>query len=156
MTAGPGSTGGVEATGSVGGAETIDTERLARLADVMLPAARGMPSAGEVGAIASNLERVLTWRDDLRAPLERAVAALDPETFSIERLSAYHGADEDAYVALTTVVAACYYLCPVVRERIGYPGQVAKTYDPFAYTVWVAEGLLDPVMARGPIYREAP
>ena len=54
------------------------------------------------------------------------------------------------------MVAACYYLSPVVRERIGYPGQVAKTYDPFAYTAWVAEGLLDPVMDRGPIYREAP
>ena len=137
-------------------ARTIDTDRLTRLADVMLPAAHGMPSAGDVAALDSHLERVLTWRDDLREPLKRAVAALDPETFTVERLAGYHGTDEPAYVALTTVVAACYYLCPLVRERIGYPGQVAKTYDPFAYTAWVAEGLLDPVLARGPIYREAP
>lgn len=134
----------------------VDADRLARLADVMLPAAHGMPSAGETAAIDSYLESVLTWRDDLRAPLERAVAALDPESFTVTGLAAYHEVDEEAYVALTTVVAACYYLCPVVRERIGYPGQVAKTYDPFAYTAWVAEGLLDPVMDRGPIYREAP
>lgn len=137
-------------------APTIDAGRLGQLADVMLPAAHGMPSAGDVAAISSHLEQVLTWRDDLREPLARAVAALDPESFTIPRLSAYHGVDEEAYVALTTVVAACYYQCPAVRERIGYPGQVAKTYDPFAYTAWVAEGLLDPVMARGPIYREAP
>ena len=157
MTAACGSAGGVDATGSAGGGTgAIDTSRLARLADVMLPAAHGMPSAGDVAAIASHMDDVLTWRDDLREPLRRAVAALDPETFTIERLSAYHGIDEGAYVALTTVVAACYYLRPLVRERIGYPGQVAKTYDPFAYTAWVAEGLLDPVMARGPIYREAP
>lgn len=153
MTAASGSAAGTGATGS--GAASIDTGRLSHLADLMLPAAHGMPSAGEVAAIVSHLERVLTWRDDLREPLARAVAALDPETLTIERLSAYGGIDEEAYVALTTVVAACYYQCPLVRERIGYPGQVAKTYDPFAYTAWVAEGLLDPVMARGPIYREA-
>lgn len=135
---------------------TIDAGRLATLADVMLPAAHGMPSAGDVAAIDSHLERVLTWRDDLREPLGRALAALEPETFTLEVLAAYHGTDGEAYVALTTVVAACYYLCPPVRERIGYPGQVAKTYDPYAYTAWVAEGLLDPVMARGPIYRESP
>ncbi|MCY3785610.1 MAG: hypothetical protein OXG47_02645 [bacterium] len=137
-------------------AAALEAERLRRLADVMLPAAHGMPSAGDVSAIAAYLERVLAWRDDLRAPLARAVADLDPESFTVERLAAYHGIDEEAYVALTTVVAACYYLSPVVRERIGYPGQVAKTYDAFAYTAWVAEGLLDPVMERGPIYREAP
>ncbi len=133
----------------------VDLERLEKLADVMLPAAHGMPSASEVEAITGHLEQVLDWRPDLRRPLVRAVDALDPDSFSVERLSAYHGEDEDGYVALTTAVAACYYLNPVVRERIGYPGQVAKTYDPFAYTEWVAEGLLDPVVSRGPIWREA-
>ena len=137
-------------------AETLDTGRLAQLAEVILPAAHGMPSAGEVAAIASHLDSVLAWREDLQAPLGRAVAALDPAGFTLERLAAYRLADEQAYVALTSVVAACYYLCPVVRERIGYPGQVAKTYDPFGYTAWVAEGLLDPVIARGPIFREVP
>lgn len=134
----------------------IDIERLTALADVMLPAAHGMPAASEVEAIADYLGQVLEWRDDLRQPLERAVAALDPDSFTIERLAAYCQEDEDAYTALTTAVAACYYLNPMVRERIGYPGQVAKTYDPFAYTEWVAEGLLDPVVERGPIWREAP
>ena len=134
----------------------IDIGRLTTLADVMLPAAHGMPSASEVGAVADYLDQVLAWRDDLRQPLERAVAALDPASFTIERLAAYCQEDEDAYTALTTVVAACYYLNPVVREQIGYPGQVAKTYDPFAYTEWVAEGLLDPVVERGPIWREVP
>ena len=137
-------------------AATLDVARLADLAEVMLPAANGMPSAGDVAAIASHLDSVLVWREDLRAPLERAVAALDPADFTLERLAAYRLADEQAYVALTSVVAACYYLCPVVRRLIGYPGQVAKSYDPFGYTAWVAEGLLDPVLARGAIFREAP
>lgn len=134
----------------------VDIDRLAALADVMLPAAHGMPAASEVEAIADYLDQVLDWRDDLREPLKRAVAALDPSSFTVERLSAYCQEDEPAYTALTTVVAACYYLSPVVRDRIGYPGQVAKTYDPYAYTEWVAEGLLDPVVERGPIWREAP
>ena len=154
--AAPGTPGSPATGATPDAAPTNDADRLARLADVMLPAAHGMPSAGDVAAITSYLESVLGWRDDLRAPLERAVADLDPESFTVEQLAAYHRIDEGAYVALTAVVAACYYLSPVVRERIGYPGQVAKTYDPFAYTAWVAEGLLDPVMDRGPIYREAP
>ena len=134
----------------------INVARLEELADVMLPAAHGMPSASEAGAVDSYLDQVLGWRDDLRLPLVRAVTALDPASFTVEALAAYHEEDEDAYVALTTVVAACYYLSPVVRDRIGYPGQVAKSYDPFAYTEWVAEGLLDPVVERGAIWREAP
>ncbi len=134
----------------------IDVSRLGALADVMLPAAHGMPAASDVKAIAAYLDQVLDWRGDLRAPLARAVAALEPATFTVDRLWALHQEDEGAYVALTTAVAACYYLSPEVRGRIGYPGQVAKTYDPYAYTEWVADGLLDPVVERGPIWREAP
>lgn len=134
----------------------IDVERLKQLADIMLPAAHGMPSASEVGAVSSHLREVLGWRDDLCQPLVEALTALDPATFTVERLSAFLSENENAYTALTKVVAACYYLSPVVRDRIGYPGQVAKTYDPFAYTEWVAEGLLDPVVERGPIWREVP
>ncbi len=134
----------------------IDLGRLTALADVMLPAAHGMPAVSDVRAVESYLAQVLGWRNDLLQPLVRAVDALDPSSFTVDRLLALHEEDEDAYVALTTAVAACYYLSPVVRELIGYPGQVAKTYDPFAYTEWVAEGLLDPVVGRGPIWREAP
>ena len=134
----------------------VDIARLEELADIMLPAAHGMPSASEVGAVSLYIDEVLGWRSDLRQPLAEALAALDPTTFTVEALSAFLSEDEAAYAALTTVVAACYYLSPVVRDRIGYPGQVAKTYDPFAYTEWVADGLLDPVVERGPIWREAP
>ncbi len=134
----------------------IDLGRLTALADVMLPAAHGMPAVSDVRAVESYLAQVLGWRNDLLQPLVRAVDALDPSSFTVDRLLALHEEDEDAYVALTTAVAACYYLSPVVRELIGYPGQVAKTYDPFAYTEWVAEGLLDLVVGRGPIWREVP
>ena len=136
--------------------DEIDISRLTALADVMLPSAHGMPAVSEVRAVESYLAQVLGWRADLRRPLARAVDALDPPSFTIDRLAALHSEDEDAYVAFTTAVAACYYLSPAVRELIGYPGQLAKTYDPFAYTEWVAEGLLDPVVERGPIWREAP
>ncbi|MCY3632762.1 MAG: hypothetical protein OXH29_08845 [bacterium] len=134
----------------------IDVSRLEELADVMLPAAHGMPSASDVKAVVVYLDQVLGWRNDLRQSLARAVAGLEPATFTVDQLAALHEEDEDAYIALTTAVAACYYLSPEVRGRIGYPGQVAKTYDPYAYTEWVAEGLLDPVVERGPIWREAP
>lgn len=129
-------------------------EGIGRIADAMLPASGSMPSAGEARAVETRLGGVLESRPDLLEDLIRALDALDAETFTLDDLPRLHQVDEAAYVALTTVVAACYYQSPVVRERIGYPGQVAKTYDPYAYVEWVGEGLLDPVIARGPIWRD--
>ena len=63
----------------------IDVSRLGELADVMLPAAHGMPSASDVKAIVAYLDQVLNWRSDLRVPLARAVGALEPATFSVDR-----------------------------------------------------------------------
>ena len=136
---------------------TLDQERrdrLGALADVMLPETLTMPAATQAGAIEAHLDQVLMARPDLADDLHRAVDGLDPRGFDLAALEQLLATDEDAYVALTTVVAATYYQSPIVRERIGYPGQVAKTYDPYAYVQWVDEGLLDPVVERGPIWRD--
>ena len=84
---------------------------------------RDAPQSLDVKAVESYLPQVLGWRKDLHQPLVRAVDALDPSLFTIDRLSALHEEDEDAYVALTTAVAACYYLSPVVRraDRLSGP-----------------------------------
>jgi len=128
--------------------------RLSALADVMLPETLTMPAPTQAGADGKPLDQVLMARPDLVADLCRAIDDLEPEDFDLDTLARLLDTDEDAYVALTTVVAAAYYQSPVVRERIGYPGQVAKTYDPYAYVQWVDEGLLDPVVERGPIWRD--
>ncbi len=129
-----------------------ERQRLGRIADVMLPATSAMPSATDVGVPGALVDSVLAARPDLLETLKRAIADLG-DSFSLTRLDDYLGEDPHGYAALTTCVAGAYYLSAEVRDRIGYPGQLALTYDPYAYVQWVSDGLLDPVIGRGPVWR---
>lgn len=128
----------------------IDRETLAALADVIIPAADGMPSAGEAGATGSLLDEVLRVRGDLEEPLAtltKTAAGKDPAA-EVARLQA----DEpELFEALTTAIAGGYFMSEDVCERLGYPGQQAleleDDHDP---------ALLAPVIERGPIYRPTP
>jgi hypothetical protein len=129
---------------------TIDRETLAALADALIPAADGMPSASQAGATGALLDEVLAVRNDLEEPLAELTAGArgaDPDA-EVKRLEAE---DPALFEALTTAVAGGYFLSPDVRERLGYPGQQAKRLeDDFD------QDLLQPVIDRGPIFRPTP
>jgi hypothetical protein len=118
-------------------------KHLDALADQLIPAEDGMPSASEAGATGRWLEAVLAARPDLRAPLER----LDPAA-SIETLPER---DPAGWTALSSAVVAAYFFNPEVCERIGYQGQRALPLGPPDH-----EELLESVVARGPVYRPTP
>jgi hypothetical protein len=101
---------------------------LDELADALIPAEDGMPSASEAGATGVWLEAVFAARPDLREPVERREEA-----------------------ALATAIVAAYYFNPEVRARIGYAGQLAIPLGPPDH-----EELLESVVARGPVYRPTP
>ena len=122
-----------------------DRERLAALADALIPAESGMPSASQAGAAGEWLDAVLAARPDLEAPLA-AAAVLD---------LAEARRDPGAWGALTAAITAAYYMSPQVRERIGYAGQQAIPFDP-DHEDYLEDGLLDSVKARGPVYRPTP
>jgi hypothetical protein len=120
------------------------------LADQLIPGEDGMPSASEAGATGRWLDAVLEARPDLRAPLEGlagSTAGLSPA----EAIAALPERDPAGWTALTSAVVAAYYFNPDVCERIGYRGQRALPLGPPDH-----EGLLDSVVARGPVYRPAP
>lgn len=150
--AGAGPVTGAEGAGVIGEAERAV---FGRMAEVMLPGTDTMPSAGRAGVPGLGLDEVLAARPDLIEPLGRALRDLG-ESFSLEALAGYLSVDEEAYSALTLCVAAAYYLSPEVRDLIGYPGQEARSFDPYEYVAWIDEGLLDPVTERGPIWRRPP
>jgi hypothetical protein len=102
--------------------------RLDELADLLIPAEDGMPSASEAGATGEWLEAVLQARPDLREPVEN----LEP-------------------AALASAIVAAYYFNPDVRERIGYAGQQAIPLGPPDH-----EEFLESVKSRGPVYRPTP
>jgi hypothetical protein len=124
----------------------------ANIADRLIPAAHGMPAAaGVVGD--ERLRFVLRARPDLAGPL---AAALRPELGDdVEaRLAALERDEPVALAALQLVIVGGYYTDKAVRELIGYPGQQAIEVRSWEYPPYLEEGLIDAVMARGPVWRD--
>ena len=131
-----------------------DDERatFAAVADRLIPAAHGMPSAADVVGD-DRLRFVLNARPDLA---EAVRAALRPELGADPgvRLDVL-GRDEPANLgALQLAIVAGYYTDKRVRELIGYPGQEAITIRSWEVPSYVEEGLIDRVLARGPVWRD--
>jgi hypothetical protein len=129
--------------------------RLAAFADVLIPAAHGMPAASEVGISERQLDRVLAARPDLTDALVRALAHVHPD--DAERvLAEIHNVDPEAHDALLLIIVGGYYIDPGVRKLLGYTGQVPVKVRPEIIPNYVEEGLIDPVLERGATYRRVP
>jgi choline dehydrogenase-like flavoprotein len=120
----------------------------AALADVLIPAAEGMPAASEAGVHEKWLDRALAARPDLRATFERVLIHLgDDDAAEAERLRTE---DPEGFAALATLAAGAYYMNLKVRKRIGYPGQKRNPPFPDEADYYLDGGLLEPVLRRGP------
>lgn len=111
-----------------------ERRRLDELADRMIPAGDGMPPGSE-----GLIEEALRARPDLAAAL-REVLRGEGELTPAQT------------VLVGEVVAGAYFLKQEVKDRIGYHGRRAV---PLPATPDY-DDLIEPVIARGPIYREAP
>ena len=126
---------------------------LAGLADVLIPAGDGFPSASEAGAADEGLDLVLAARPDLAEGVERlAVAARgrDPTEF----VAGLPASDPAGFAVLAEVIPGAYFMNARVRAALGYDGQTPRPIDPAPDPE--SEALLVPVIARGPIYRPTP
>lgn len=129
--------------------------RLARIADVLVPAHAGMPAASSVGIAGDLLDKALRARPDLVADCRRAVTAcVDPP--SPEALKQLALEDPDGFGALMVLVLGGYYISTEVRKLLHYAGQEALRIDIGELPAYIEEGLLDEVIDRGPIYRTTP
>jgi hypothetical protein len=135
---------------------TISREQrkaLAALADMLIPAGDGCPSASSAEVAGQWLDQVLTACPDLLTGLVdvlQKTAGDDPQA-AVERL---RKSDNAAFAVLAEVVCGAYFLNPDVRRAIGYAGQGARPIDP--RPDYMEDGLLESVIRRGPIYRATP
>jgi hypothetical protein len=135
--------------------ETIDQEARATfssVANLLIPAAHSMPSAADV-VTGDRLLFVLGARPDLVEPLRAALRRElgdDPQA----RLDALARDEPANLAALQLVLVGGYYTDSRVRELIGYPGQLALEVESWQNPAYVKEGLIDAVLARGPVWRD--
>jgi hypothetical protein len=119
-------------------------ERLAVLADVLIPGSGEFPSASAAGLPTDLIDRALGFRPDLAAALGRALEAavgLDAEA-ALDLLSTAHSAD---FAALTTLVSGAYLQSPQVQTALDYrpaPRQANDDVDSYV-------DLLEIVVDRG-------
>ncbi len=139
------------------GAQVDDAlrDRLRAFADVLIPAAHDMPAASDVGVADRQLELVLRARPDLSEPLARALERVDPADHE-GSLAQLREQDLPAHDALLLAVVGGYYIDRDVRRRLGYTGQVPVEVRAEIIPNYVEEGLIEPLLARGPVYRSVP
>ena len=126
---------------------------LAGLADVLIPAGDGMPSASAAAVAEQGLNQVLAAVPSLGASLADVLARAKGRE-AAEVVTSLARTDPAAYGILTEVVTAAYFMNPNVRQAVGYTGQGPTPLDP--RVDYMEDGLLESVIKRGPIYRPTP
>jgi len=126
---------------------------LAALADVLIPAGEGFPSASQAGVAGDGLDQVLSFRPDLADGLKKVLTAARDHA-PAEAIAELQRNDPIGFGVLADLVPGAYFLNPQVRARLGYHGQGPRPIDP--RPDYLDEGLLQGVLDRGPIYRPTP
>jgi hypothetical protein len=129
--------------------------QLGGLADELIPAGSGMPSASAAGVAGRYLDALLEARPDLAAPLLTALEQVE-DLAPGAAIAHLRDAHPDGWGVLTAIVPGAYFLNPEMRAAIGFPGLEARPIDAAAEPDYLAGGLLDSVVARGPVYRPTP
>jgi hypothetical protein len=131
-------------------------EILALLADVIVPPLDQWPSASEVGVPDTWVERALdSLPSHHQAVLTRVLdgAREEEPAAALRRLGRE---DVDGLNVLLLVVIGGYYLSPRVRRTLGWAGPRRNPPIEGESDYYLEGGILDAVVARGPIYRPTP
>jgi dihydroorotate dehydrogenase len=128
---------------------------LAKLADVLVPAGEGFPSACDAGVAREGLDQVVSFRPDLGPGLKRIIEIARGRTCTAAEIVAELKSREPSlFGVLTDFVPGAYFLNECVRARLRYEGQAARPLD--ERPDYLEDRLLQSVIDRGPIYRPTP
>ena len=140
------------------GAPVLTREQRARLAlfaDALIAGGAGMPSASEAEVASLWIDRVFVARPDMEVTV-RAVIALEGDPGGV--LAGLRAGEPDVFASFAFAVAGAYLINPRIRRELGYPGPVPMKNPalPDEADAYLEDGILDVVIARGPIYRPTP
>ena len=140
-------------------AETVESagesqwrQRLAAFADALIPGGAGLPSASAADVHEAGIDRTLDCRPDLRELITSVISVTGEPHEALKRLRAEQ---PDVFDSFAFTIAGIYFMNPEVRRLVGYPGDAPqrKRAKPGEAEEYLKDGILDPVIERGPIYR---
>ena len=136
---------------------TAEVAALRAVANVLIPAADGHPAATAEPDFDQWLARAVDARADSFDAITAALAELADATpeQTDEWLRALHAGQPEVFQVLSAVVAGAWLMIPAVRARVGYPGQGGARARLEEAADQISDGILDPVLARGPVYTPA-
>jgi hypothetical protein len=127
---------------------------LRAIADVLIPASDDNSRATAEPDFEPCLGRAIDARADAFDVITAFVAQIDGATPEVidQRLRALDAERPEQFQVLSAVVAGAWLLIPAVRARIGYPGQRRDPARLEEAVDQISDGILEPVIRRGPIY----
>ena len=132
-----------------------ERERLAVFADFVVAGGAGLPSASEAAVHEVWIDREFAVRPDLA---QTVMGVLKRPGTPTEVVGALRDKEPALFNAFAFAIAGAYLINPRVRELLGFPGPLPEKNPAFPdeAETFLEGGLLDPVIARGPIWRLAP
>lgn len=127
-----------------------EREMLAAFAQVLIPGGAGLPGAGALALAHAPTDTVLRVEPSRIAPLKAFLDRPRPPA-TLAEVEAMAQADPEGFAVLSVVLANAYFMHPVTRAAIGYPGQEAR--DSSVGLTETDLALVAEVTARGPIWR---
>ena len=130
-------------------------ERLAALADVLMPAGAGLPAASEVDIHLQWIDLALDVVPMMAPAVHLALEIPGEPADALEQLRQQH---PEVFMAFTFILSGAYFMHPRVRLELGYQGLAVEPNPPLEGEAeyYLEGGLLELVLARGPIYRKVP
>ncbi|WP_396912570.1 hypothetical protein [Mycolicibacterium sp.] len=130
---------------------------LLRIADTLIPESGPNPKASAAEQFQPYLQLALAARADVFEAVLTAVRRLAdvPDTGLHDALRQMWAEDKFTFDPLSSVIAGAYFMTPQVKALIGYPGQHRDPAGLEDAADELETGILDPVIARGPIYVSA-
>ncbi|MDF1734682.1 MAG: hypothetical protein P1U37_05310 [Minwuia sp.] len=124
------------------------------IADVLIPAALGMPCFTGAGDVAAMVDHVMALRPELTEGLKQALDRVGEGEDAAAAAERLNQEDPGGLATIGLVASSAYYMMPEVRRIMGYRGQEQRPATAEEENDWMRDDLLQPVIDRGPIYRD--
>lgn len=127
-------------------------QRLAEFADRLIAGGEGLPSASEVEVHGKWMDRVFAAQPELADVVRQVIGRAGAPA---EVLRALRASERETFDRFAYAVAGAYLIHPRVRKLLGYPSPAPHRAPAFPdeAEAYLEDGILNPVIERGPIYR---